>query len=244
MTTLSKLTLMELKLFLREPTALAFTIGLPTILLVAFGSIPVMREPSEDFGGLSFIDVWVPSLVVITLVILALQALPVTLATYREKGVLRRMGTTPVHPAMVLAAQLIVYALAAVAGIGTLIGVGRLAFGVPVPQNLLGFVAAFVFGMSALFALGLVVAAVARTGRVATGLGMVLFFAAMFLGGVYLPRFLLPDVLVRLGAFMPPGVEALQDAWTGTGPQALHLAVMAAITAVAGLAAAKVFRWE
>lgn len=70
-----------------------------------------------------------------------------------------------------------------------------------------------------------------------------MFFTAMFLGGVYFPRFLLPDVLIRVGDFMPPGVQALQDAWTGTGPQPPHLAVMAAITTVAGLAAAKL-RWE
>lgn len=244
MKTLSKLTFVELKLFLREPTAVAFTVGLPTILLVVLGSIPATREPSEEMGGLSFVEFFVPSLVVITLVILALQVLPVALATYREKGVLRRMGTTPVHPASVLAAQLIVYALVAVATIGILIGVGRLGLGVPVPQHVVGFVAAFLLGMSALLALGLVVAAVTPTTRVATGLGMVLFFGAMFLGGVYLPRFLLPDALVRVGEFMPPGVGALQDAWTGTGPQLLHLAVMAAITLAAGATAARFFRWE
>ena len=37
----------------------------------------------------------------------------------------------------------------------------------------------------------------------------------MFLGGVYLPRWLLPEVLVRIGDFTPPGVQALLDAWSG-----------------------------
>ena len=43
-----------------------------------------------------------------------------------------------------------------------------------------------------------------------------MFFAVMFLGGVYLPRVFLPDVLVRIGDFTPPGVQGLQDAWLGT----------------------------
>lgn len=244
MTVVSQLTRVELKLFLREPSTVAYTLGLPTVLLVAFGSIPAMREPNERFGGLSFIDIWMPSLIVITLVVLALQALPITLGTYREKGILRRMSTTPVHPAMVLAAQLVVYVLAAVASVGLLIAIGRLAYGVPVPQHLPGFVAASVLGMAALFALGLVVAAVGSTGRAAGGIGMLVHQAAMFVGGVYVPRFLLPDFLARVGEFMPPGVAALQDAWTGTGPQPLHLAIMAVIAIAAGTVAARIFRWE
>lgn len=244
MTIMSELTRVELKLFLREPAAVAFTIGLPTGLLLAFGSIRSMREPSEQFGGLSFIDIWMPSLILITLAVLALQALPMTLGTYREKGILRRMRTTPVHPARVLAAQMVVYLLAAVASIGLLIAIGRLAFGVPLPQHVAGFAAASVLGSAALFAVGLVIAAVGSTGRAAGGIGMLVFQATLFVGGVYVPRFLLPDFLARVGQFMPPGVETLQAAWTGTGPQPLHLAVMALIAMTAGTLAARMFRWE
>jgi ABC-2 type transport system permease protein len=241
---MSRLAWVELKLFLREPSAVAFTVGMPAGLLMAFGSIPSMRAPNERFGGLSFIDVWMPSLTLITLVVLALQALPITLGTYRERGILRRMSTTPMHPGMVLAAQLVVYVLAAVVSIGLLIAIGRVAFGVPVPRHLTGFVAASVLGAAALFALGLVIAAVGSTGRAAGGIGMLVFQITMFTGGVYVPRFLLPDLLARIGEFLPPGVGALQDAWTGTGPQPLHLAVMAVIAVAAGTVAARIFRWE
>jgi ABC-2 type transport system permease protein len=66
----------------------------------------------------------------------------------------------------------------------------------------------------------------------------------MFLGGVYLPRFMLPEVVVRISDYTPPGVQALQDVWTGTAPQPLYLVMMAGITLVAGAVAAKSFRWE
>jgi ABC-2 type transport system permease protein len=36
----------------------------------------------------------------------------------------------------------------------------------------------------------------------------------------------------------------MQDAWTGTGPRPLHLAVMAVIAIAAGTVAARAFRWE
>jgi ABC-2 type transport system permease protein len=66
----------------------------------------------------------------------------------------------------------------------------------------------------------------------------------MFLGGVYLPRFLLPDVVNRIGAYVPPGVQGLQDAWLGSPIELAPLAIMAGITVVAGTIAARTFRWE
>ena len=73
-------------------------IALPTVVLLIFGSIFAATEPDPGLGGLRFIDVFVPSLVVITLATLGIQTLPIRLATYREKGVLRRLSTTPAHP--------------------------------------------------------------------------------------------------------------------------------------------------
>jgi len=182
--------------------------------------------------------------VVITLATLGVNTLPIRLATYREKGVLRRLATTPVKPATLLAAQLAVNAAVAVAAVLLLILVGRLVFGVPLPRHGLGFVAAFLLGMSSLFSLGLLVAAVAPTARAGTALALPLFFVTMFLGGVYLPRWLLPKFLVRFGDYAPPGVQALLDAWMGTGPQPGQLACLAAVTVVAGVVAARCFRWE
>jgi ABC-2 type transport system permease protein len=66
----------------------------------------------------------------------------------------------------------------------------------------------------------------------------------MLLGGVYVPRVFLPEIMIRIGEFTPPGVQALQDAWLGTAPQLAPLAALAAITVVGGLVASRSFRWE
>jgi ABC-2 type transport system permease protein len=244
MSTLRKITAVEAKLFARETGTALIAIALPTAVLLVLGAIPAMRRPDDTFDGHTFLEVFCPSLVVITISVLAVNTLPTRLAGYREKGILRRMSTTPVHPAYLLGAQLVVNAAVAVASVVLLIVVGRLAFGVPVPQDLPGFGAAFVLGSAALFACGLLVAAVAPTTRAAGALAIPLYLLAMFFGGVYLPRFLLPDLLVRIGDYTPPGVQALQDAWTGDGPSPLQLGIMAVVTVVVGGSAAKVFRWE
>ena len=173
-------------------------------------------------------------MVVMTLAILGVNLLPARLVKYREKGVLRRLSTTPASPRSLLIAQLVVNMGVAVVSLAVLLVVGNLVFGIPLPKDPIGFAVAFLLGMSALFALGLLVAAVAPSAGIASALFVPLFALVMFLGGVYLPRMMLPEFLIRIGDYTPPGVQALLDAWSGTSPQPAQLAVMGLITVVAG----------
>ena len=240
---LMKMTAVETRLFFREPGVWLLTILLPTIVLVMVGLVfGVESDPLLD--GQRWIDIFAPSMVVMTLAILGVNLLPARLVKYREKGVLRRLSTTPASPQSLLAAQLIVNMGVAVVALAVLIIVGNVVFQIPFPKDPIGFAVAFFLGMSALLALGLLVASVAPSTGMATALFIPLFALVMFLGGVYLPRQMLPEFLIRIGDYTPPGVQALLDAWSGTSPQPAQLAVMALITVVAGALAAKRFRWE
>jgi ABC-2 type transport system permease protein len=234
----------ETKLLFRDPITWLAAIALPSVILLIFGALFAPHRPDPDLGGMRFIDLFTPSLVVITLGTLGIQTLPIRLATYREKGVLRRFSTTPAHPARLLAAQLVLYMVTSVIALVLLVIVGNIAFGIPLPGHPVGYVAAFLLGMASLFAIGLLVAAVAPSTRAATAMAIPMFFVAMFLGGVYLPRVFLPEILVRIGDFTPPGVQGLQDAWMGTAPQPAPLLGMAALTIVLGALAIRLFRWE
>lgn len=244
MNNLTRITLVEAKLFAREPAPWLAAVLLPTIVLVAIGILFAPHLPDPALGGQRYIDLFVPSMIVLSLATLGVNTLPGRLATYRERGVLRRLSTTPASPGALLVAQLLINAVVALAALALLVTVGSVAFGIPLPKDPLGFLAAFTLGMSSLFALGLLVAAVAPTTGAATAMFLPLFATVMFLGGVYLPRWLLPEFLVRIGEFTPPGAQALLDAWSGTAPHALPLAAMGAITVVAGWLAARSFRWE
>ncbi|MEG3634189.1 ABC transporter permease [Micromonospora palythoicola] len=234
----------EAKLHLRDIPTLVLTVALPTLILVVLGLIPTLREPSPDLDDKSFIAYFTPSLLVVTLAMVAVNALPSVLATYRERGILRRLATTPASPLALLAAQLVLALVGILTSAVLLAVVARVAFGIPLPRHPLGFAAALVLGTGALLAVGLLVAAVAPTARSAQALAVPVFMLIMFFGGVYLPRFLLPGFLADVGAYTPPGVQALLDAWTGTAPHPLHLGIMAVIAVAAGAAAAKLFRWE
>jgi ABC-2 type transport system permease protein len=239
-----KIIKMESVLFLREHSMVGFSVLLPTVLLLVLGSIPALRTPDPTFGGVRFIDTYLSALVVITLALLGLNKLPATVATYREKGILRRLSTTPMNPAKLLAAQLIVSLVTALLSILLLVVVGHVVFGIDLPHNPGALLVAVLLGASSLFALGLVVAALAPTARAASGWATLLFVLVMFFGGVYLPRSLLPGFVNLIADYLPPGVRALQDAWLGSVPQLSYLVIMALITLVAGTVAAKSFRWE
>jgi len=253
MPALCTLTVAEAKLFLREPMAVVFGVLFPTAILLGLGAAPALREPSPEFGGARFIELWAPSALVLGLGIVGLQHLPGVVAGYRERGILRRMSTTPVHPGTVLVAQLVVALAAAVVAAVLLIVSAWLVLDVPLPRHPVRFAVAFLLGFGALLAIGMLIAAVAPTSRVATGLAMVGYLVTMFAGGVFLPRFLLPGFLMRLGEYTPPGAQSLLSAWSGdtvaaAGPAGsaylLQLGTMALIAVAAGGAAAKSFRWE
>ena len=240
---LTKITTVEARLFFREPGVWLLTILLPTIVLVVVGLLFGVK-PDPGLGGRRWIDIFAPSMVVMTLAILGVNTLPARLVKYREKGVMRRLSTTPASARSVLIAQLIVNMGVAVVSLVVLIVAGNVVLQVPVPKDLVGFAVAFLLGMAALFAMGLLVAAVAPTAGIASALFVPLFALVMFLGGVYLPRQMLPELLIRIGDFTPPGIQALLDAWSGTPPQLAQLAAMGIVTVVAGAAAVRRFRWE
>jgi ABC-2 type transport system permease protein len=172
--------------------------------------------------------------------------LPPVLAGYREKGVLRRMRTTPVGPVRVLAAQLIVMLVTAVVAVATLLLVARFAFGVVLPRQLAGFLLTTLLAALALLAVGLLVTAAAPGGRAANALGAVAFYPLVFLGGLFLPIPAMPATLRHISHATPMGaaVTAMQDTTNGHWPHWVSLVTLLAWAAGAALAAARLFRWE
>ncbi|WP_227996050.1 ABC transporter permease [Glycomyces albidus] len=241
---LAKLVQTEARLFARDTTSVVVGLTLPMIILLGLGAVPILREPSADMDGIRFIDYFAPSLIVMSVGTIGLTNLPTVMAGYRERGILRRMRATPVHPAKLLAAQLIVNLVAALVASLLVVASGRIVYGIPLPESPLWFALAFVLGITAVFALGMLVAAVAPTARAASGIATVLFMSAMFFGGVYLPRFMLPDAVARIGDYVPPGVQTLLDSWNGETPAALPLLVMAVVAVAAGATSARIFKWE
>ncbi|MFI6442607.1 ABC transporter permease [Streptomyces sp. NPDC050759] len=236
----------EVRLFRREPGALFWILLFPTLLLVILGSIPSFRNHEADLGGLRTIDVYVPVAVLLGLIVSGLQSMPQTLTGYRERGILRRMSTTPVRPTALLTAQMTVYGGAALASALLALLVGRFAFAVRLPEQLPGYLLALVLAVLVALALGAVISALSRTTKIAGAIGSAVFFPSMFCAGVWAPVQTMPDVLARIVGYTPFGAaaEALNRAAAGDWPGWTHLGVLVAWTVLLTAAASRWFRWE
>ncbi|HXD63905.1 MAG TPA: ABC transporter permease, partial [Solirubrobacteraceae bacterium] len=129
----------ELRLYTREPLLLFWGLVFPVGLLVVLG-IAGGDKPQHSLGNVKLIVAYTPVVMVFVITILALSALPATLASYRDKGYLRRLSTTPIGAVRLLAAQVILnFGLAAAAVILVAL-VSHFAFSVSLPRQLGGFV--------------------------------------------------------------------------------------------------------
>jgi ABC-2 type transport system permease protein len=158
-----KIVLNEARLAWRQPAGIVVGIGVSLLLLVIFGSISSFQQPSARLGGLSAFELYIPILISFSIGVLALSYLPGPLVSYREQGILRRLSTTPVPAFWVLAAQFVLQACLMLIAVFLLIGVSVAGYGAIAPRNPGGLVLALVLSIAALFAIGLSIAAAART---------------------------------------------------------------------------------
>jgi ABC-2 type transport system permease protein len=204
------------------------------------------KKPQHVLGGVKFIVVYTPVVMMLMLTVLSLSALPAALAAYRDKGYLRRLSTTPVGALRLLAAQIVIdFALEAVAVVLILL-VARLAFSVPLPQQVGGFLLAILLTMAAMLAFGVLIAAIAPTQRVAAGIGSLLLFPLMFFAGLWVPQSEMGAGLRDVSHYTPLGaaVPAVQNAISGHWPGSVHLLVLAGYAVVLCALAVRFFRWD
>jgi ABC-2 type transport system permease protein len=241
MTAARALTWIELKLFLREPVTVVFTLALPPLILYVlsevFGDTP---DPDGTvFRGVGGATYYLPAYIGLVIASLGLIGLPVHLAAYRERGVLRRFQAARVPVRALLASQLAVLAMGVAAGAVLLMTLAETVWDVRWPSSWLGVAAATVLGTIAFAAIGVLLGAVMPTARAAQGLGLLLWFTMMMVCGAGPPPEVLSPALATIGDLLPLRhlVIALQDPWLGFGVNGAEMGTLLAISAVAaGLA--------
>jgi len=247
MKSLLKMTWMEAKLFLREPVGAFFTLVFPLMMLFLFGSI-YGNEPSQYFGGYGTIDISVPAYTAMIIATTGLMGLIITIATYREKGVLRRLRTTPISPLVVLAAQVIVLFLMTLFGMVLLVIAGKVVYHMRFEGNILSVLAGFVLSSLSFFAFGFILAGLMPTARTAQVVGMMLLYPMLFLSGAGFPRELLPEAIKKISTFLPLTyvVNLLRGLWIGEAwsQHVTEVIVLAVMMVIGILISVKTFRWE
>ncbi len=240
-----RLARVEALLFARSPGSVVWTALLPVAAIIVLGAVPGTRRPSASFDGQSPLQVYLPILMIYVFLLSAANLLPAVLSSYREKGILRRLSTTPVPPMRLLGAQGLIYL-----GVGVVIDVVLLVVaicaGVPLPRQVPGFAVSMLLVAVATLGIGLLITAFARTERIASALGMLAFFPSLFFAGMWIPRATMPHLLRTISDYTPTGagVRAVGASLAGHWPAASPLLVLLAYTIGCGAIAARRFRWQ
>lgn len=240
----SELLRVETKLALREPYCFV-GIGLPAGLLVVFWFIGLYNPGSVGSSGLTILELYIPTVLVVGYIALAFIGMPVTLARDREIGWLRRVSTTPVPPSRLLAAQLLLNLVIAGAATGVVVVVGAALFGAPLEIGL-RFVGVAALSIMELFSMGLVVAAVAPSQTAANAISGGLVFPLFFLSGLWIQPVSAGGALQTIMYYSPSGaaVRALLYSAFNVTPPYTTLVTMVVYTVIFVLVAIRYFRWE
>jgi ABC-2 type transport system permease protein len=234
-------------LYLREPIATFFTLLFAPLMLVLFGSI-YGNQPSALFNGRGTVDISIPAYISLVVASVALMSLPISVASLREKGVLRRFHITPLRPLTYFLADTLVYLLMILLGITLLVCTGLAFYGVHLPAGLGSVFLASLLGSSAFLALGYVLASLVRTARTAQVVGMAVTYPLIFLSGAGIPLEIFPKGMQQFARFLPLNwlVTLTKGLWLGDswGAHWLEVLLLAGLLVLCTILAVALFRWE
>jgi ABC-2 type transport system permease protein len=159
---------------------------------------------------------------------LGLITLPTHVATYRERGVLRRFDASTIPRQTIIGAQTVVMIALSAIGAALVVTVGVLVYHPRLPASWPLVILNFVLAALAFAMIGSLLGLVVPTARAAQGIGIMLWFVMLILGGSGPPPEVLPDAMNAVGALTPLRHAAflIQDAWLGFGWNAYESAVV------------------
>ncbi|MCI4343987.1 MAG: ABC transporter permease [Thermoplasmata archaeon] len=236
---------LQWRLTLREPSGIALGLGLPVFLFAIFAVIPAFHQTVPG-THLNVFELYIPILLATSVIMISLVGLVPPIVRDREIGWLRRLSTTPVSPAQLLAAQVVIYLLVVAIVTAVFVVGGILVTGVTHLPQFGGFILALLLGTAAMFALGLLLAAIAPDQKAMQRILPVVLYPLLFFSGLYFPLQFLPSAFLTIGDYTPIGaaVEGMTEALQGSLPSPVALATTTVYAIVFGYLAVRFFRWE
>jgi ABC-2 type transport system permease protein len=243
-----------LRSFWRNRTGAFFTILLPVMFLVLFGSINSTGTVQLDPNGpqVSYTTFFTPGMLAMAVMASTFTSLAISLTVMRDNGQLKRLRGTPLPPWTFFTGQvvsrLVLVAIEAV----LVLGLGRLLFHVTLPHSLSArgsFALVVLLGAATFTAIGVAYTRLIANADSAPALVQAVFLPLLFLSGAWFPISGLPHWLSSLAEDFPlaPLLDGMRQALIfGHGPSTIwpDLRNLLAWLVVGLLVALRTFRWE
>ena len=229
----------EFTLTLRDPLVLTFVLVFPIVTMLIIGGA-FGTEPDVAFAGQNPSHWYVASYFTVVIAATGLVMLPVHLASYRERGVLRRFAAAG-FPRWSFAVAELVLGLVTIAVAGVLLlAVAAPVYGIPAVHDLGRVALGLVFGSIGFVSIGVLLGTLLPSARAAQAVGLMLFFPSFLLGAGGPPPHVMGAVLRHVGDALPLTwvTASIRQPWlgigtpTGTLVEVIALAVVATAVAV------------
>jgi len=246
MKSIIELTKVEFKLTLRNFPVAFFSFAFPVLMVLMFGGI-YGNKPDPFFGGHGTVDVMVPSYVGMIIAVTGLMNLPLTIAGYRERKILKRFMATPISPYYVIASQTIVNFATTLIGLLLLAIVGKLVFDLHYLAKGPAFILAFLLSIFSIFSFGFLIASIAPNAHAAGAIANLVYFPMLFLTGATIPLEIMPKIMVKISKILPLtyAVDLLKNTWLGSDTSyLLNILVLVSILIVSLVVSLFTFKWE
>lgn len=229
----------EMLLQLRRGENMLVTLAIPLGILLFFAKVDAVttdfREP---------VDFLVPGVLSLSVMAAAMVSLGIATGFERRYGVLKRLGSTPLSRAGLLAAKTATVLAIELVQIALVVGVGA-AIGWDVPPEILPATGLLLLGTVAFAGIGLLMAGTLRA-EANLAAANALFLVLLFLGGMAYPLSKLPGALEAFAKLLPAAAlsETVRGVLTGEPFPVGELVVLVAWSVTAPALAARSFRWE
>jgi ABC-2 type transport system permease protein len=246
---------MAMKVALRTPRTIIFTVAFPLVFLVLFNSIFINGGDNgttlPNGVKVSAQAYFTAGIIAYAVALSTFTTLAISLTTQRENGQLKRYRGTPMPPWTFIAAQMARATVQALFMTALLLAVGAIAYGVPIPSSTFpAFVLYVVLGTATLCSLGIALSAFTPNADAASTIAPFTVVMLAFFSGIWIPVDQLPQWLETVGKIFPLyhlalGLQTtLSPNATGSGLDAENVLILA-IWALAGARiASRRFRWE
>ena len=210
--------------------------------------VVTITQSTLSSSDISTVTYLVPSILAMALMQLGVFA-AVPLVQQREKGILKRIGATPLQRWKLVASNILLRLIVAAVDTVLIIGVGMAAFDIQIVGNIV-LAAGFVFlGAGAFLALGFMLASFLKTEEQATGVVQVVQMPLMFLSGIFFPFTFMPEFLRSFARLLPltylgDGLRQSMVNAPQIAPMAVDAAILAGWLVVCLAVSARSFRWE
>jgi ABC-2 type transport system permease protein len=230
----------ELKLMVREPLTLIFVLVFPVVTMLIIGG-SFGTTPTVAFDWVNPSQWYVASYLTVVIAATGLIMVPVHLASYRERGVLRRFAAAGFPRWSFALAEAVTGLVAIAVGAIALLAVAAPVYGLPTVHHPLRVALGFGLGSVAFVAIGVLLGTVLPSARSAQAVGMVLFFPSFLLGAGGPPPHVMGAQLRTIAGYLPltQVTDAVRDPWLGTGTATGSLLTVAGLAVAAVLLAAR-----